>query len=312
MRIALLSDIHANINALESVFSDIDNNKRKVDQYLCLGDIIGYGPDPVEVIELLAKRVAPQNVVSGNHEDLYRGLDEYSFSESAKFTMQYEISLINSNPQAIKYLKQISNSEADLVFRRVKNNNFCLSHNGPGKHYDVYHYPWMADSLLPNLMNRFKDHFHINRNMNKWFVSSKTRNIFLTGHTHIPMICFEDRLTGKVKSLNTNGIIDIKRDCQDSNYIMINPGSVGYSRDGCSLASYVIIDLKKKVIEFHRTSYNTETHLAKVAGMGKWLADNLPPGYGFIDVDQALSLLVQSLRNAIVPVKPPESWKIHG
>ncbi len=312
MRIALLSDIHANISALASVFSDIDDNKRKVDQYLCLGDIIGYGPDPVEVIELLAKRVAPQNVVSGNHEDLYRGLDEYSFSESAKFTMQYEISLINSNPQAIKYLKQISNSEANLVFRRVKNNNFFLSHNGPGKHYDVYHYPWMADSLLPNLMNRFKDHFHINRYKNKWFVSSKTRNIFLTGHTHIPMICFEDRLTGKVKSLNTNGIIDIKRDCQDSNYIMINPGSVGYSRDGCSLASYVIIDLKKKAIEFHRTTYNTETHLAKVAGMGKWLADNLPPGYGFIDVDQALSSLVQSLRNAIVPVKPPESWKTHG
>lgn len=311
MRIALLSDIHANINALESVFSDIDDNKRKVDQYFCLGDIIGYGPDPVEVIELLAKRVAPLNVVSGNHEDLYWGLHENSFNESAKLTMQYEISLINSNPQAIEYLKQISSSESDLVFRRVKNNNFFFSHNGPGKHYDVYHYPWMAECLLPNLMNRFKDHCHIKRNKNKWFVSSKTRNIFLTGHTHIPMICFEDRLTGKVKSLFTDGIIDIKRDCKDSDYIMINPGSVGYSRDGCSLASYVIIDLKKKAIEFHRTSYNTETHLAKFANMGKWLADNLPPGYGFSDVDQALYELVQSLGNASVPVKPPENWKTH-
>jgi predicted phosphodiesterase len=311
MRIALLSDIHANSNALESVFSDIDDNKRKVDQYFCLGDIIGYGPDPVKVIELLAKRVAPLNVISGNHEDLYRGLDEYSFNVSAKLTMLYEISLINSNPQAIEYLKQISNSESGLVFRKVKNNNFFLSHNGPGKHYDVYHYPWMAESLLPNLMNRFKDQCHINSNKKKWFLSSKTKNVFLTGHTHIPMICFEDRLTGKVKSLDTDGIIDIKRDCKDSNYIMINPGSVGYSRDGSSLASYVIIDLKKKAIEFHRTRYNIEIHIEKVASMEKWLADNLPPGYGFGDVDQALASLVQSLGNASIPVKAPENWKIN-
>lgn len=312
MRIALLSDIHANINALESVFSDIDDNKRKVDQYYCLGDVIGYGPNPVEAIELLAKRVAPLNVVSGNHEDLYWGSDEFSFNLSAKLTMLYEISLIKSNAVAFEYLKQFSNSESDFVIRTVKNNNICLSHNGPDKHYDIYHYPWMTEGLLPNLINRFKDRCHLNSNKNKWFVHRKTRNIFLTGHTHIPMICFEDRLTGKVTSLYPDRVIDIRRDCKDADYIMINPGSVGYSRDGCSLASYVIIDLKKNVIEFHRTRYNIETHLEKVAGMEKWLVENLPPECGLGEVDQALYSLMQSLGNASVPVKAPENWKFHG
>ena len=309
MRIAIISDIHANFYALESVFANIDKQKRRVDEYFCLGDVIGYGSEPVKVIELLAERIPPENVVTGNHEDLYVGLDDFSFNASAMMAMHYEKYQISTSSKAIDYLKQVTNSPLDLVRREVKNTNFILSHNGPGKNYDMYHYPWMDDVLLPNLMKRFQDTNIINDVGKKRFWNSNRKNIFLIGHSHIPMVFCENLHNGHEKSLVLEKTYEFKDKSRDFENIVINPGSVGYSRDGDTRASYVIIDLQRKVIELHRVSYDIEQNLKSVVAMGKWLSDNLPPNVGLGDVDKALSSLIQSMRNACLPSKAPDDWK---
>jgi len=309
MRIAIVSDIHANIEALKSVFSDIDQQKWRVDEYYCLGDVIGYGAEPVKVIELLATRIPPENVVSGNHEDLYIGLNHYSFNNSAKLAMHYEKHQIGTSLKAVDYLEKATSSSNGLASRRVKNANFFLSHNGPGKNYDLYHYPGMDDVLLPSLMKRFKDGKTNDVKEKMGFGNTKNRNIFLIGHSHIPMVCVEELHIGQVKSLSVEKTYEFKDKKQDFDNIIINPGSVGYSRDGDPRASYVIIDLKRKAIELHRVGYDVEQNLKSVMKMGDWLGDNLPPNVGLGDVNDALDSLIKSMRNARVPSAVPDDWK---
>ncbi len=155
MRIALISDIHANLEALEAVMADIDS--QNVDKILCLGDIIGYGADPNACLELVSSRCS--SILMGNHEHSVLGLLEFeNLNDVAKKSLQWtreqlsdsEISLLNS-------------FETELVVDKLH-----LVHSSPYQPLK-WHY-LLSDGVVREAMKHMKT------------------NLCVVGHTHLPVI----------------------------------------------------------------------------------------------------------------------------
>ncbi len=118
MRLAVLSDIHSNLEALESVLSDID--RRSVDDIICLGDIVGYGADPNACLELIRSRA--RFSVLGNHDQAVNVVEErIHFNPSAERAVEWTASLLDEN--AREYL-------ASLPYR-VSFENLLFVHSAP-------------------------------------------------------------------------------------------------------------------------------------------------------------------------------------
>lgn len=147
MRIAILSDIHANIHSLEQVvnFLKLEN----VNTIYCLGDIIGYGEQPNEVIDLIRK----ENIVSvlGNHERIF-----LSGSYPARYNLGYTKRVLSED--SLRYLKGLP----ETIF--LSKHDALLSHTIPPES-SVYYYSNSDFSVFENLKQKF----------------------FLIGHTHYPM-----------------------------------------------------------------------------------------------------------------------------
>lgn len=226
MKIALVSDIHGNLEALQAVLSDIES--KKVDKIFCLGDVIGYGCDPKACLDLVDKRCVVKLV--GNHEYLFLGLtasDHYNSNalESFQWTRQqlddHEINLIE-------------NYEVDHV-----HDNVYLVHASP---------------FEPTKWN-----YILNPHEAQRAFESLKQNVCFFGHSHLPMI-FTESPDG-LPRLQTGHDITID---PEERYL-INVGSVGQPRDNDSRASYVNYDFETYDITFERVEYDYELTQQKMA-----------------------------------------------
>ena len=166
MRIIILSDIHSNLDALQAVVGNLP----KYDELWCLGDIVGYGPQPNEVIEKL-RELNPTTVLMGNHDDAVVTGDVEGFSSHAVKAIKWTREVIGED--GLRYLAGLKSSER--VEREGK--TLALFHGSPRDPLLEYVFPGMTEAVGRGLVNM------------------AAAEIVLLGHTHIPMMY---RFNGKV------------------------------------------------------------------------------------------------------------------
>ena len=220
MRYAVISDIHSNLTAFQAVLQDIEA-RGGFELIWCLGDIVGYGPDPRECIELL--RQYDHICVAGNH-DLGSigkiGIDDFNpeAAVACRWTGQ------QLDQQDMDYI-------ANLPFIKI-DGDFTLAHGSPREPI------WEYVISVPVAKASFK-----------YF----STNFCLVGHSHVPMV-FEAIAT-RGDCLVHEFPVDTPLSL-NGNRLVINPGGVGQPRDGDPRASYAIYDSDREVIWHHRVSYD--------------------------------------------------------
>lgn len=237
MRYAIFSDIHSNLEALNSVLDAYQ--KERIDRYLCVGDIVGYGANPKECIKIIQDRNI--ETIAGNHDWASSGkfgLDY--FNRYAKEAVIWTREKIDS--QDTSYLNNL-----DLVY---KEDDFCLVHGtllNPGD------FDYMFGLKEANDSFRVMDVL-----------------VCFVGHTHRAITFIED--SGKI-SYTLSNIINI----EPQNQYIINVGSVGQPRDRDRRACFCIYDSKENVVEIKRIEYDVATAQKKIldSGLPPYLAMRL-------------------------------------
>lgn len=230
MKRAILSDIHSNLEAFEAVLHDID--EQGVNEIYCLGDLLGYGPNPVEVVDLAMQRF---NVcLLGNH-------DQAAQFDPEGFNAEAEQAIFWTRDQLENYTDPISASRWDFLgeLPRFHRENDCLFvHGSPRNPLNEY---------------VFQDEIYDERKMERLF--AVVPKYCFQGHTHVPGIFTESR------EFFAPTDIDLKYSLGNQK-VMVNVGSVGQPRDRDPRACYVI--LEENLITYRRIPYDCEKTNAKI------------------------------------------------
>jgi len=245
MRLAVFSDIHGNIEALEAFLADAAS--RSVDLYICLGDIVGYGASPGDCFERL-DTLPNLRILLGNHD-----------AAAIWQASPYEMSPIAS--KAILWtMEQLSQNHIDRLHRledlmRVEDMVFC--------HANPYH-----PTGWRYLVNWY--------NAQRSFLASKGRLTFV-GHTHRPRVMIRKNML-HIDMLPPP--IDNCLELSGQYRYIINCGAIGQPRDGIPDGSYIIFDTPSQSIEFIRFAYDIEGAAQRIrdAGLPIYLADRLFKG----------------------------------
>jgi predicted phosphodiesterase len=240
MRIAIISDIHGNYEALKSVANDIET--AVVDKIICLGDVVGYGPLPQECVDYIRQNNIP--CVMGNHE--YAILNE---SELDNFSADAKISLImTKNLLSEETIEFIAGWPKNLIIK-----DMLFVHGCPPDLHCVY-----FDGLTSEQYDLV---FGI-----------LAQRIAFIGHTHRPLCFFHNGRHCDFKLLykGTNKLHPRYK-------YVINVGSVGQPRDGNCHAKYVIFDTDAFTVELRLVAYDIDKTAELIRGRGfpKYNADRL-------------------------------------
>ena len=229
MRCAIIADIHANLAAFRAVLDDIEH-RGGVEEVWCLGDVVGYGPDPHQCIELLHRY--KHVCVAGNHDWAAIGkIDTSEFNPDAAAACHWTAQQLS--PEDIEYLESLP-----LV---IQQGDFTLVHGSPRE--PIWEYLISVSSAKKNFAY-FQSQF------------------CLVGHSHMPLV-FRHSETGDCSFVpfSTNvGLVLGK------NRLIINPGGVGQPRDSDPRASYAIYDNDTKMARLYRIPYDivaTQTKMVK-------------------------------------------------
>lgn len=217
MRILVVSDIHANLVAFESVIEDAEG---KYDSVWCLGDLVGYGPDPNECIDRV-RALPGLRCLVGNHDKAAIGdVDLAEFNLDARFAVEWTQEALYS--ENLDYLENLPKREIVVPF--------TLVHGSPRA--PVWEYILDRNIATQN--------FH-------YFET----DICLVGHTHIPVIYRESDGVSHESYPDYQSPLDLK-----SGRYILNPGSVGQPRDGDPNAAYALLDLETLAWQHCRVSYD--------------------------------------------------------
>jgi predicted phosphodiesterase len=231
MKVAVLSDIHGNLEALQAVQNDLQ--QVEPEQVICLGDLVGYGPDPEEVVNLV-REFGYQSIL-GNHEAALA-------SKRARNWMNFQAKENNISTEALL-------SEDNLLFCCHLPKTITLSpalfvHGSPPDSVNTYLY--MMDD----------------KDIQKTFADSSLE-LFFVGHTHELMLVSmeEDKV---IREHLHVGIKILEKGRQ----YLINCGSVGQPRDGDTRAKYLVWDREESTLEVRAVYYDVETTAGKIISRG--------------------------------------------
>ena len=235
MRFAVISDIHSNVEALTAVFAHID--QLGIDRVFCLGDVVGYGPEPEPCVDMVSSRC--EFTIRGNHDDaLFTNADRFNpYARNALDWTRDRLAPGFFRPRANRarweFLKSLE------LERRIDDLYFV--HGSPRDPVNEYIY---REDVFFNAEGKLKTIF------------KKVDRALFVGHTHLPMV-----LTDSLKSFvpEDDGV---SFDLEKERYI-INVGSVGQPRDHDTRACFVEYDDGR--VTFHRVAYDVEVVIAKIA-----------------------------------------------
>ena len=246
MRYAIVSDIHANLTAWQTVLKDIAD--MRADKIVCLGDVTGYGPKPVEVLESVYRVV--HVTLMGNHDAAICGkMDPKVFSSRAQAAVLRHREQLSE--AGIEWLKTLPYEHASLAFR-------CA--HGDFSKPTAFRYIIDAEDALPS-----------------WKVTQE--QLLFVGHAHLPAI-YVIGASGKPHYVDPCDF-----ELEDGKRYIINPGSVGYPRVGDCRSSYCVYDDSTKSIHFRLLPFDSEGYRQALLEAGleadAWLQDreslhNLP------------------------------------
>jgi diadenosine tetraphosphatase ApaH/serine/threonine PP2A family protein phosphatase len=229
MRYAIIADIHANLVAFKAVLDHIER-RGGVEEIWCLGDVVGYGPDPCQCIELL--RRYNHVCVAGNHEWVAIGkLTTSEFNPDAAISCRWTAQQLS--PGDIKYLESLPEV--------IQKGDFTLVHGSPRQ--PIWEYLKSVSSAKEN------------------FAYFQTQ-FCLVGHSHMPIVFKYDETDTCSSSQFTPNV----RLALGKSRLIINPGGVGQPRDGDPRASYAIYDNEIGMVSLYRVPYDigvTQTRMVK-------------------------------------------------
>jgi diadenosine tetraphosphatase ApaH/serine/threonine PP2A family protein phosphatase len=231
MRYAIIADIHANLTAFKAVLEDIvrQGGAHKV---WCLGDVVGYGPDPHECIELLCQ--TDHVCVAGNHDWGAIGkIDTSVFNPDAAAACHWTAKQLNSAD--VKYLENLP-----LV---IEDGDFTLVHGSPRE--PIWEY-LISTGIARENFAYFKSQF------------------CLVGHSHVPLVFSYD---GSSACSASRFSTDVEL-APGKIRLIINPGGVGQPRDGDPQASYAIYDSETRLIKLYRVPYDIRATQDKMVKHG--------------------------------------------
>lgn len=245
MRYAIISDIHSNIEALTAFFKAAE--KLKVDKTVCLGDMVGYNPNPNECVDLVRENEVA--CVMGNHDSRASGVEEPTdFNPQAALAIYWtRNALTDENKEFLKNLPR----------KLMVDDRFLAVH---GWVNDTDRYVFSAGDAAKN--------FELVR-------KEKPRvNICFFGHTHVAITYLE---AGGSVALNADSRLSIDPGVD----YLINPGGLGQPRDRDPRAPFAIYDTEKREVTFHRVEYDFKATAQKIldAGLPQRLAERLKLGW---------------------------------
>ena len=240
--LAIFSDVHSNLEALQAVLAEMES--LGLTRRICLGDIVGYGANPAECLELVRSLGCP--IVKGNHDQLVAGDEELEgVSDTAKSGIEFSRKQLSSEQR--KFLADLPMTLTDEGCEFVH-----ASLDQPEGWWYVLR---PEDALL---------HFE-----------AQTRPVCFCGHTHIPFVWHNDP-KGKLDVARGTGAVRLP----EKGKALINVGSVGQPRDRRAEACYAIFDLKARRVEFRRVPYDIAAAKRKIikARLPRFAAQRLSQG----------------------------------
>jgi predicted phosphodiesterase len=251
MRVAVLSDIHANRQALAAVAKDIEG--QRIDETWCLGDVVGYGADPRECLDWVEEYASAY--VKGNHDHAVASGDMAWFNPVAAQAARYHAQVLAPPDRARLFVWP----EQEL--RRGDGLRVLLVHGSPDDPLHEYVRP--SDAPL---------------GLRRW---EGRADLILMGHTHVPFLAAPKDARAPHPWSGVGFHDDVRANSVGpAAPILVNPGSVGQPRDGDPRASYLVLDLGERRGELRRVSYDVETaaHAILSAGLDQSLAARLLRG----------------------------------
>jgi diadenosine tetraphosphatase ApaH/serine/threonine PP2A family protein phosphatase len=237
----IISDIHANLAALEAVLDDAP----PFDEVWCLGDLVGYGPKPNECIQRV--RGLPQTSLVGNHDWAALGkLDLNSFNAIARV----------ANHWTQRQLTLSSRGYLDGLPPSLQRGDFTLAHASPRE--PVWEYIMDSTTAYRNFA-----HF--------------STPFCLVGHTHVPVVFELDEEDNRCRASLPPFPEPVQLGARRA---IINPGSVGQPRDGDPRAGYAVLNTDEMTFEFRRVAYPIQItqELMRAQGLPQRLIDRLRVG----------------------------------
>lgn len=243
MRAAVIADIHSNLTALLAVLQDAE--QRGIDELWCLGDIVGYGPDPSACLTLVRDNATV--CLAGNHD--------------LAAIEKVEISRFNApSAEALRWTtKQLSDDDRAFLGglpSKMERDGITFAHASPRD--PIWEYVMSGDSAMAAFQNF-------------------TTRLCFVGHSHVPFLCIEPMAGSPGNSYGYPGPVGL---ALGEGRAIINPGSVGQPRDHDPRASYLIYDSAREAFFNHRVAYNIPVTQERMqaAGLPEYLARRLSDG----------------------------------
>ncbi len=230
LRRAIVSDIHGNLPAFEAVLADIA--KQHTDSIFCLGDVIGYGPQPREC--LLLSRDLHLNLM-GNHEEAVL-FEPIGFNPKARAAAEWTKNQLSRNDRPKEENRNLWNFVGGMLDKHIEDGVLYV-HGSPRE--PIREYIFVSD--VENNPDKMREIF-----------ASLDQKLCFVGHTHTAGVFTEDIRFVPPGAIGNRLVLDGRK-------TIVNVGSVGQPRDGDPRSSYVVFDGESVV--FHRVPYDIERTL---------------------------------------------------
>jgi predicted phosphodiesterase len=260
MRIAIVADVHANLVALEAVLRHAEG-QGAIDGLWCLGDIVGYGPQPVECVARLRELRA--TTVAGNHDRASTGMmDTEEFNpDAAKAALWTQAQLPQGDAAFLDALPEVaylSPGQGPSLKAGASEAEFTLVHGTLRE--PIWEYLQSHEAALAHL-------------------ERQETPFSLVGHTHVPTLVVQDEEYPQgceIYYLEDGTRFRLNRERK----LVINPGGVGQPRDGDPRAAYAVYDTESETVTLHRLEYDIAAtqKLMEKAGLPRWLMQRLALG----------------------------------